>query len=94
MVVLMMPFFCYKVHLDAFSDTVNIIFGMLRLQYLAVLRIRDAYPGSEFFHPRSRVKKIPDPGSEFFPSRIRIFSHPGSGSWGQKKHRIPDPQHI
>jgi hypothetical protein len=31
------------------------------------LRIQDVYPGSELFHPRSRVKKIPDPGS-----RIRI----------------------
>ncbi len=28
-----------------------------------VLRIRDVYPGSEFFHPGSRVKKIPGPGS-------------------------------
>ncbi len=32
-----------------------------------VLLIRDIYPGSEFFHPGSRVKKVPDPGS-----RIRI----------------------
>jgi hypothetical protein len=28
-----------------------------------VLRIRDVYHGSEFFHPGSRVKKIPDPES-------------------------------
>jgi hypothetical protein len=28
-----------------------------------VLRIWDVYPGSEFFHPGSRVKKILDPGS-------------------------------
>jgi hypothetical protein len=27
------------------------------------LRIRDVYPGSEFFQPGSRVKKIADPGS-------------------------------
>jgi hypothetical protein len=27
----------------------------------AVLRIRDVYSGSEFFHPVSRAKKIPDP---------------------------------
>jgi hypothetical protein len=26
-----------------------------------VLRIRDVYPGSEFFHPGSRVEKIPFP---------------------------------
>jgi hypothetical protein len=32
---------------------------------LRVLRIRDVYPGSDFFPSR-----IPDPGSEFFPSRI------------------------
>ncbi len=28
-----------------------------------MLRIRDVYPRSEFFHPGSRVKKIPDHGS-------------------------------
>ncbi len=32
---------------------------------IPVLRIRDVIPdpGSEFFHPGSQVKKIPDPGS-------------------------------
>jgi hypothetical protein len=30
---------------------------------IPVMRIRDVYPGSEFFHPGSRVKKFPDPGS-------------------------------
>jgi hypothetical protein len=35
----------------------------LMVLYLkSMLRIRDVYPGSEFFHPGSRVKKIPDPG--------------------------------
>jgi hypothetical protein len=29
-----------------------------------VLSIRDVNPGSEIFHPGSRVKKIPDPGSD------------------------------
>jgi hypothetical protein len=29
----------------------------------SVLRIRDVYPGYEFFHPGSQVKNIPDPGS-------------------------------
>jgi hypothetical protein len=60
---------------------------MLRLQYLAVLRIRDAYPGSEFFHPRSRVYKIPDPGSGFFPvpdPDPGVKKAPDPGSWGQK----------
>jgi hypothetical protein len=27
----------------------------------SVLRIRDVYPGSEYIHPGSMVKKIPDP---------------------------------
>jgi hypothetical protein len=30
--------------------------------------IRDVYPGSEFFHPESRVKKLPDPHQ-----RIKVF---------------------
>jgi hypothetical protein len=33
------------------------------VQLNAVLQIRD---GSEFFHPGSRVKRIPDPGSKGF----------------------------
>ncbi len=28
-----------------------------------ILRIQDVYTGTEFFHPGSRVKKIPDPGA-------------------------------
>ncbi len=59
----------------------------------AVLRIRDVYPGSEFFHP----------GSEFFPSRdlgkydpgcssrIRILIFYSSRIQGSKRHRIPVP---
>jgi hypothetical protein len=51
-----------------------------------VLRIRDVYPGSEFLHPGSRIKRIPDPHK-----RILVFLtlktvvkmiwdvHPGSG---------------
>jgi hypothetical protein len=27
----------------------------------SVMQIRDVYPRSEFFHPGSRVKNIPDP---------------------------------
>jgi hypothetical protein len=34
-----------------------------------VLRIRDVYPGSEFFHPRSRIQGPKDSGSR---TRIRI----------------------
>jgi hypothetical protein len=39
---------------------------------ITVLRIRDVYPGSEFFHPGSRVKKfrIPDPDPY---QRILVF---------------------
>jgi hypothetical protein len=42
--------------------------GEIQILYVpnAVLRIRDVYPGSEFFpipDPESRVKKISDPGS-------------------------------
>ncbi len=39
----------------------------------AVVRIRDFYPGSEFFHPGSRVKKIPDPGSGSASKNLSIF---------------------
>jgi hypothetical protein len=37
-----------------------------------VLRIRDVYPGSDFFHPdpRSRVKKIPDSGPGSAPKKV------------------------
>jgi hypothetical protein len=43
----------------------------------SVLRIRDVYPESSipdpnFFHPGSRVKKIPDPGSA--PKNLSIFN--------------------
>ncbi len=71
-----------------------------------VLRIRDVYPGSEFFPSR-----IPDPHQRIFlpknwflssrkygpgcSSRIRIliFTHPVSGSRSQKStsSEIPDP---
>jgi hypothetical protein len=58
-----------------------------------VLRIRDVYPGSKFFHPGSRVTKIPDPGSasknlSVFNPKIFLSSRkydPGCSS------RIPDP---
>ncbi len=56
-----------------YFEVLDVIFGELG----AVLRIRDVYPGSEFFHrgsririiyPGSRVKKIPDPHQ-----RIQVF---------------------
>jgi hypothetical protein len=72
----------------------------------AVSRIRDVYPGTDFF-----PSWILDPRSEFFPSRIRIKEfkyfnpkngfkslgimirvvHPGSRIQGSKRHQIPDP---
>jgi hypothetical protein len=48
-----------------------------------VLRIRDVYPRSEFFHPRSRVKKIPDPDPG-----VKKAPDPDSGV---KKTPDPDP---
>jgi hypothetical protein len=47
--------------------------------YLPVLRIRDVYPGSEFF-----LFRIPDPGS-------KRFLDPGSAS-SSKNLRISTPQ--
>jgi hypothetical protein len=43
-------------------------------QFKAVLRIPDFYPGSEFFHPRSRVKKIPDPHERVVSLTQKIVS--------------------
>jgi hypothetical protein len=39
-----------------------------------VLRIRDVYPGSEFFHPGSRIKKIPVSGSGSASKNLSIFN--------------------
>ncbi len=38
-----------------------------------VLRIWDVYPVSKFFHPGSRVKKVPDLGSESLKN-LSIFN--------------------
>ncbi len=54
----------------------------------SVLRVRDVYPGPEFFHPVSRVKKIPD--SDFFLFRIRI---PDLGDKKSTESVVLDPQH-
>jgi hypothetical protein len=43
--------------------------SMLSRRLKAVLRIRDAYPGSEFFHPESRIQ-----GQKDFRSQIRILN--------------------
>ncbi len=65
-------------------------------------------PDTNFFHPRSRVKNIPDPGSGsaskhlstyLTPKTLFLNSRkydPGCSSRVQrsKKHRIPDPQHL
>ncbi len=47
-------------------QTLHLISARLKVPLVAALRIRDVYPGSEFFHP-GWVKKIQDPGS-----RLRI----------------------
>jgi hypothetical protein len=69
----------------------------------SVLGIKDVYPSSKFFHPRSRVKKIPNPGSAlknlsiFNPKTVcklmeklsgMFIPDPGSGSGF---FHIPDP---
>ncbi len=66
---------------------------------LAVLRIQDVYPGSEFFPFRIRIKEF-NPKKWFLSSR-KYDS--GSSSWipilifypsripGSKRHRLPDP---
>ncbi len=43
--------------------------GTLFLVFFSMLRIRDVYPGSDFFHPAS---PIPDPELFHLGSRIRI----------------------
>ncbi len=40
--------------------------------FLPVLRIRNVYPGSQFFHPGHRVKKIPDPRSASASKNLSI----------------------
>jgi hypothetical protein len=46
-------------------------------------------PGSNFYHPGSRLDNIPDPRSGSASKNwICFFSIPDSGV---KKHRIPDP---
>ncbi len=68
----------------------------------AVLRIRDVYPGSEFFPSRIRIKEFIlrpknflsfrkcDPGCSSQIPDPEFLSHPGPESWiqGSKKHRI------
>jgi hypothetical protein len=41
---------------------------------IALLRILIVYPGSEYFHPGSRVKKIPDPRSASASKNLSIFN--------------------
>jgi hypothetical protein len=52
--------------------------------FFAVLRIRDVYPGSEFFHPRSRnrIKEF----KYFIPKKLVLSSrkfYPGCSSWSE-----------
>jgi hypothetical protein len=75
----------------------------------AVLRSRDVYPGSKFFHPGSRIQGKKDSGSQI---RIRIKEYdPGCSSLiaippdpyfdfllipdsGSRGQKAPDPQHC
>jgi hypothetical protein len=64
-----------------------------------VWRIRDVYPGSDFFHPGSRIRtvSIPDPGSS--SKNLSILTPKKTKKWflSSKKYdpgcssRIPDP---
>jgi hypothetical protein len=40
---------------------------------LPVLRVRDVFPGSEFFHPRSRIQGQKDSGSRIRIKEFRFF---------------------
>jgi hypothetical protein len=40
----------------------------------AMMQIEVVYPGSEFFYPRSRVKKSPDPVSGSASKNLNIFN--------------------
>jgi hypothetical protein len=86
----------------------NRFLNRVRTTFRAVLRIRDVYPGSDFFFvpdPRIRIKEfkffIPKKwflwSRKYDPgcsSRIRILTFHPSRIQRSKRHRIPDPQHC
>jgi hypothetical protein len=45
------------------SDKIETMQKTKIMWFIPVLPTRNAYPGSQFFHPGSRVKKEPFPGS-------------------------------
>jgi hypothetical protein len=55
----------------------------------AVLRIRDVFRGSEFFHPGSRVKKIPDPDPH---QKFKYFNPKKSGLFNPDPVFLPIPE--
>ena len=68
----------------------------LSLHSCGVLRIRDVYPGSEFFLSRIPSKEFiyfhPKNVSKLSEIWLGCLSIPDPGSRGSKKHRIPGPQ--
>jgi hypothetical protein len=62
-------FYAYSV-LMVPTFTLSLLLLGVSWTFLTVLRIRDVYPGSEFFPSR-----IPDPGSKRFPIRIKEFKY-------------------
>ncbi len=90
---------------EAMSTFLNLI-AMAFINNTSVLRIRDVYPGSEFFSSsRIWIFFIPDPGSaskkelKYFNQKncfyavgntIRVV-HPGSGSWILELDFLPIP---
>jgi hypothetical protein len=57
----------------------------------AVLRIRDIFfPGSEFFHPRSRIR-IRGKEISIFNQKCVLSSQKYNPGWPGRSSRIPDP---
>jgi hypothetical protein len=55
-----------------------------------LLQIRDVNPGSEFFHPGSRVKKAPNPGSGSATKYLCIYRYAFEKMFRDDLSRSPD----
>jgi hypothetical protein len=77
----------FKYRVTRVSFLLIILLSLLICEPL--LRIRDVYPGSEFFYPGSGVKKIPDPGSGSASKNLKYFQPKNFLAFGF--FPIPDP---
>jgi hypothetical protein len=59
------PQHCYYMPDIIFKTNFSLFFHYIRLYLYTMLRIRDVHPGSEFFHPGSRIQGQKDSGSPF-----------------------------